>query len=579
MARFGDAYGSAYTFGLALMEDSWKSTRPGVVQRVSGANGEFDFYADNAPPIAPVVATKKFAITSSVSSAAIEDALELLRTATISRSTRSKLWWLDRDGTTKYWAWAKCETLNAADTYKEKGRWLKNVTLTFRMSEGVWYGDTMQTWSETMVIPASTVGRAVSGLTNSGNVRALLDARIVPHDSLTMEDSAVGVFGISQWESAADVDDGEQLSVLASKYKTVNSLVFDMEDIDAVGAGVSIGVWGDGAYIYFCMGSDGIHSYSVDGSGNIEAVDSDDQGDTAFNAWGDGRLVYLANGTGGILSYSVDAAGAFSYLNFDDQGFAAYGVWGDGKFVYLANGAGGILSYSVNSAGAFTLEDTDSQGGEAFDAWGDGKFLYVADGTDGIRSYSVDSSGDFTYIDVHDPGGVASSVWGDGTFIYLASDSAGVHVYAVDGSGNLTLVDSDDQGDTADCVWGDGNFLFLANGAGGIHVYDVNEAGELTHIAFIDPGGSAEGIWGDGTFVYVANTNTVRSYSMNTETNAYADLDVGEGDLLDRPDINQVSWLWLPPGTHQTNVVVDCDAGGSSEEVDVHLTWWDTYVF
>ena len=535
MTRFGDAYGSAYTFTDVLMEDSWGSTRPPIAQAVSGASGVFDFYGANNFPISPVTATKKFALTATTS-ALIEDALITLRAATIA-ADRSKLWWLDRDEATVYWSWAKCVALNDADSYKEKGRWLKVVELTFFMSEGLWYGDTEQSWSETMVIPASTVGRAVTGLTNDGNVNAPLDVRIVPHDSLTVEDSAAGVWGVSQWEHAADTDDGEQLFVLASKYKTVVNKVIAYVHSVLLGASFSYDAWSDGRFLYSANDTDGIHSYSVDGSGNLTHVNSDDQGDNARGVWGDGAFVYLANYTGGIHSYTVDAAGAFTHVDSDDQGGEARKVWGDGAFVYLANGTGDLLSYSVDTAGAFTLEDTADPGTGTHGVWGDGRFVYAAASANGIHSYSVDAAGDFTHLD------------------------------------------SDDQGDEAYGVWGDGTFVYLANGGGGIHVYQVNELGILTHLTYIASSSSSLGIWGDGTFVYLANGTTLRSYAMNAETDAYTDLDVGEGDLLDRSDIEQVEWLWLPPGTHQFNVVVDCDAGGSAEEVDVYATWWDTYVF
>lgn len=168
MMRFGSTWAGAYTFTDVLMEDSWQSQRPPVVQKVSGADGAFDFYGDNNNPIAPVVATKKFGITATTS-AAIEDALITLRAATIA-ADRTKLWWLDRDGSTQYWSWAKCTAINTVDSYKEKGRWLKVVTLTFYMSEGVWYGAVHQNESGSTVSGDDTVT-----ITNAGNINAIPD--------------------------------------------------------------------------------------------------------------------------------------------------------------------------------------------------------------------------------------------------------------------------------------------------------------------------------------------------------------------------------------------------------------------
>ncbi len=579
MARFGDTYSSAYVFSLTLMEDSWQSTRPPLAQAVSGASGAFDYYGANNFPASPVTATKKFSLVGT-SSADLEDSLIVLRATTIG-ADRSKLWWLDRDNSTKYWSWAKCTGIKDFDSYKQKGRWLMPVELTFFMSEGVWYGDTQQSWSNTMVIPASTVGYAVNGLTNDGNVNALLDVRIVPDDGLTVEDSAVGVFGVSQWESASDVADGIQLFVLASQYKNVTADLIDNKDsIATPGASTSKDVWGDGRFVYAAENADGVHSYSVDGTGQLTHVNSDDQGDNALGVWGDGQYVFLANGGGGIHSYSVNAAGAFTQIDFDDQGDLARGVWGDGQFVFLANDEGGLLVYSVSGAGIFNLEDSDDQGDAAYDVWGDGKFLYLANHDGGLLSYSVADDGTLTFIDSHDAGtGPALSVWGDGTFIYVAYSGGGLYSYSVDADGNLTNLDSDDQGGQAFGVWGDGTRIYLANQASGVSVYAVNTVGELEFLEALDIGGTANKVWGDGTFVYLANEATLASFTMNTETNVYTNLDIGEGSLLNLPDISQMAWLWLPPGKTLTRVVVDCDSGGAAEEVDVFATWWDTYVF
>lgn len=578
IARFGDTYESAYVFSLTLMEDSWQSARPPITQGVSGANGTFDHYGANDFPLAPVTAVKKFSITGT-SSADLEDSLIVLRAAMVAAG-RTKLWWLDRDGTTKYWSWAKFTGLKAADSTKERGRWLKSAELTFLMSEGVWYGDTMQSWSNTIVVPASTIGMAVNGLSNDGNVRALLDVRIVPDDGLTIEDSAVGVFGVAQWESASDVADGIQLFVLASQYKTVTTDHIDEKDSIAIAAGTSEDVWGDGRFVYSANDSDGIHSYSVDGTGQLANVNSDDQGDNARGVWGDGQYVFLANGDGGLLVYSVDAAGAFSLEDSDDQGGLARGVWGDGQFVFLANDTLGLLVYSVSDAGILALENSDDQGDAAYNVWGDGKFIYLANHSGGLLSYSVADDGTLTFIDSHAPGtGPALSVWGDGKFIYVAFSGGGLYSYSVDADGNLNNIDSDDQGGSAFGVWGDGTRIYLANEASGVSVYAVNAIGELTFLDAFDPGGTAQNTWGDGMFVYLSNDTTLRSYTMNAETNAYTNLDIGEGSLLNLPDIDQITWLWLPPGKTLTRVVVDCDDGGAAEEVDVYLTWWDTYVF
>ena len=576
IARFGDAWGSAYEFPTLKAVDTWGANRPPVVQRVSGAGGAFDFFGDENYPNSPITVRKKVVLEGS-SYSNVETLLNTLRTATTAAGKR-KLWGLWRDGSTHVWNWAKCIKFSAAESVQEKTSVLLTVDLEFLCLDGIWYGESQNEGSETMVIPASTIGQAVTGLTNDGNVDALLDVRIVPRDSLTIEDCAVGVLAVSQWEFAGDFAEGVQLFTMASIYKCVTNEIIDHKASIAVAVGSARHIRGDGRFVYAANYTDGIHSYSVSGVGSFTHIDSDDQGDFAEDVWSDGKFVYLANGDGGLHSYSVDAAGNLTHIDFDDQGAYAYGVWGDGKFVYLANGVDGILSYSVDASGNLTYIDTDNQLGTAYDIWGDGRFIYLASGSGGIYSYSVDSSGIFTQLDKDDRGDIARSIWGDGTFIYVANDAGGILVYGVDESGNLTFLDSDDQGNIANAVWGDGTFVYLANGVGGILIYSVSATGTLTYLDFDNQGGEALGVWGDGIFIYLANSGTLQSYDMNTETDAYVDLDIGEGDLLSQPDIDQLAWLWAPPGTHLLRTIVDCDGGGAAEEVDVFVKWWDTYV-
>lgn len=579
VARFGDAWGSAYVFPTLKAVDNWQAIRPPVIQRVSGAGGAFDFFGDENYPNSPITVRKKVVLEGS-SYSNVETLLNTMRAQTIAAGKR-KLWGLWRDGSTHVWNWAKCTKFQAAESVQEKTSVLLTVDLEFLCPDGLWYGETQQEWTETMVIPASTIGQAVTGLTNDGNVDALVDVRISPQDGLTVEDCAAGVRGVSQWEFAGDftgvLDAYTHLFVTASIYECVTNLIITLKDDIVIALGSSVGVWGDGTFVYSANTTDGIHSYSVNVAGVFTHLDSDDQGDSAQDIWGDGRFVYLANDTGGIHSYSVDGAGNFTHLDSDDQGDTALGVWGDGNFIYLANGAGGLATYSVDALGNLTFINSDATGGTAFDVWGDGTYIYVANFTGGIDSYSVDDSGIITRIDSDDQGGFARGVWGDGTYIYLANDSDGLLSYSADADGNLTFIDSDDQGDNAYGVWGDGTYIYVASDVPGIHVYTVNAVGELTHLQFASLT-QAFGVWGDGTFVYLANSTTLRSYDMGIETDTYTDLAIGEGDLLSQPDINQLAWLWIPPGTWLFRAIVDCDGGGAAEEVDVFVKWWDTYV-
>jgi len=170
--------------------------------------------------------------------------------------------------------------------------------------------------------------------------------------------------------------------------------------------------------------------------------------------------------------------GVLTHIDSDDQGDSAYNVWGDGKFIYLANRDGGLHVYSVSDAGVLTHIDSDNQGDLSLDVWGDGKFIYLANRDGGLHVYSVSDAGVLTHIDSDDQGDEAYGVWGDGKFIYLANYGGGLHVYSVSDAGVLTHIDSDDQGDGAYGVWGDGKFIYLANRDGGLHVYSVDKAYE-----------------------------------------------------------------------------------------------------
>jgi len=127
-------------------------------------------------------------------------------------------------------------------------------------------------------------------------------------------------------------------------------------------------------------------------NGVLTHIDSDDQGDSAYNVWGDGKFIYLANRDGGLHVYSVSDAGVLTHIDSDNQGDLSIDVWGDGKFIYLANYGGGLHVYSVSDAGVLTHIDSDDQGDGAYGVWGDGKFIYLANRDGGLHVYSVDKA-------------------------------------------------------------------------------------------------------------------------------------------------------------------------------------------
>jgi len=83
-------------------------------------------------------------------------------------------------------------------------------------------------------------------------------------------------------------------------------------------------------------------------------IDTDDQGGGYHGVWGDGTYIYAACDTEGLRSYSVDGSGNLTFIDTDDQGGGYYGVWGDGTYIYAAC-VGGLRSYSVDGSGNLTF--------------------------------------------------------------------------------------------------------------------------------------------------------------------------------------------------------------------------------
>jgi len=290
-----------------------------------------------------------------------------------------------------------------------------------------------------------------------------------------------------------------------------------LTEIDTVGGlGALTQLWAGGGFIYAVTGSNGLRSFSVDGSGNLTHIDSDDQGGYYNDVWSDGTFIYVAAGTLGLLTYSADGGGNLTHIDTDVQAAALYtGVWGDGTFIYVTC-LDGLRSYSVDGGGNLTYIDHDDQSGADYNkVWGDGNFIYVAGQNDGLRSYSVDGGGILTHIDVDDQGGGYLDVHGDGTFIYTVCDTQGLRSYSVDGGGNLTYIDTDDHGDNHRSVWSDGTLVYSAADGTGIYSHAVDESGNLIFKDAHDGGGNYYGVGGDGTFIYAGcHTSGLRSYSV-----------------------------------------------------------------
>jgi hypothetical protein len=115
-------------------------------------------------------------------------------------------------------------------------------------------------------------------------------------------------------------------------------------------------VYGDGTFIFVAYGTQGLLSHSHS-SGVITYEDVDDQGGTYLRTYCDGNFIYCAT-TEGLKTYSVDGSGNLT-LEDEETTAGISDVTGDGTFIYGVNSTS-VLIYSVDGAGDITLLETDS---------------------------------------------------------------------------------------------------------------------------------------------------------------------------------------------------------------------------
>jgi hypothetical protein len=149
ITRFGDIYASAYQLPLLKGDQPQESTYRPVTAQVSGAGGEFDFYGENVFPLNP----KEYEIKGRLQSttyAGITDELYDLQSNLLGQG-RSKLWFETRDTGADIpllWAYAKC--ISVRKTGEKAGENYVDfpVSMIFRISEGLIYGNTQQSESD-----------------------------------------------------------------------------------------------------------------------------------------------------------------------------------------------------------------------------------------------------------------------------------------------------------------------------------------------------------------------------------------------------------------------------------------------
>jgi hypothetical protein len=167
IARFGAQYNTAYQFPILRSLDDWQTQRPAVIQQVGGMNGVFDFYGSGTYPLSAIVLRKSFALSARApfqqnAYADVELLLNTIRTNVLGAGEQ-KMWGVTRDNSVR-WAWAKCTSLRAPESYNNKLS--VPVDLEFMLREGVWYGAEQSGTSLTHLMSYPLT------LTNNGNLPA-----------------------------------------------------------------------------------------------------------------------------------------------------------------------------------------------------------------------------------------------------------------------------------------------------------------------------------------------------------------------------------------------------------------------
>ena len=284
--------------------------------------------------------------------------------------------------------------------------------------------------------------------------------------------------------------------------------------------GSSRRVASDGNFIYVANFNNGLLSYSINGSGHLTFIDSDNINSTDnFGVWSDADFTYIGK-LDGVYSYSVNSSGHLTFVDYFFSLTNVIDLWKDNNFLYAAQGGTGLHSYSIDNNGVFTHIDSidvSASGIGATGIFGGSTYLYLADGSEGLFTLTVNASGHFSsIIDSYDPGPIVSEVWGNDDFIYLAYVD-GVRALSINSSGHLTLIDTQFLGNTIG-IWGDpDNNIYLSGdyiGNASLARLSSNN-GQLTFEENYDPGGEiGAGLYGDNNFIYFLNDVGLHTYRL-----------------------------------------------------------------
>ena len=137
------------------------------------------------------------------------------------------------------------------------------------------------------------------------------------------------------------------------------------------------------------MTLNGLATFTIDGSGNLTFVDSDDQGNSYNDVWTDGNYIYIANPLG-VMVYT-ESSGVLTYIGITDTVDSPARIAGDGNYIFVMGGSSEwIKVYAVGGGGSLTLVQTIEESGSRFEGayYYDG-YLYVCVYEKGLYTYSV----------------------------------------------------------------------------------------------------------------------------------------------------------------------------------------------
>ena len=238
-------------------------------------------------------------------------------------------------------------------------------------------------------------------------------------------------------------------------------------------------VFFDGTYLWAVDVANGLHVYSVDSSGNLTFIDSDDQGGSFQCVYVQGSYIY-ATGSFGLRVYTFDGSD-ISYEDVDQQNSETYyGITSDGSYIYVA-ATDKIRAYDLFNGTAlnYLANHTPTNG--------TGRSVVVDDGTYGhiilgggtyLNSYTFNGTS-FSWLDDFTYGGATWNHQGMyageiATGIFLISGSNAIYKISVASDGTISWNDDDSYFSGYQGVAWDGHYIYCAVSQYGIYVYDTS---------------------------------------------------------------------------------------------------------